>query len=103
MAGVVLDQTVGRGSLWPSILHLAAQQLSTGWIVAAISILASVLLPTAFAATLTVFLAAAIAYGVAALKPGTAMLAFVAATVAALVFWVAVAVFERQDLRMNDE
>jgi ABC-type transport system involved in multi-copper enzyme maturation permease subunit len=104
-AGLLLNNP-GFGpslDLWPTIFTLAGRQLCVGLIVAAASVLASVLLPTAFAATATVVVAAAVEYAVMHLRPGAMVLAGVAVVITAGLLGLASLVFERQDLALNSD
>ena len=89
--------------LWPVILALAVTQLCVGWTIAAASVLASVLLPTAFAAVATVAVAAIVEYGVVTWKPGAFLLAAFTLVVAAACFAAATAAFVRQDLDLSSD
>ncbi len=89
--------------VWPIIASLAARQLCVGLVIAAASVLSSVLLPTAFAAVATVILAAASEYLVATLKPATSILFAASVLAAAVFFLLATYCFARQDLDLNSD
>ena len=107
-AGVLLN--LGNGfdpqgdmRLWPVIGSLAVTQLCVGWTIAAASVLASVLLPTAFAAAATVVVAAIAEYGVVTYKPAALLLASLTLLAAALFFSAAATAFARKDLNLNSD
>jgi ABC-type transport system involved in multi-copper enzyme maturation permease subunit len=107
-AGLLLNSTgdVDPGkttSLWPAIFTLAGRQLCIGWTIAAASILSSVVLPTAFAATATVVVAAAAEYSVVHLNPRAALLFGLSMLFAAVFFAAACALFARQDLDLSSD
>jgi hypothetical protein len=107
-AGVLLNSGSGFAPhedmrLWPVILSLAVTQLCVGWTIAAASVLASVLLPTAFAAVATVAAAAAAEYGVMTYKPAALLLAPLTLIAAVAFFLIAVAAFAPQDLNLNSD
>ena len=87
--------------LWHQIVRLAVSQLYLGLVVAAASILFSVILPTAFAAVGTIAAAAIAEYLAIIFKTGIVIQSMVFCFIAVLLFTGAVAIFNQQDLDLN--